>query len=189
MMLTRTLKRLRMELDFRHQPLEKAVLPAGFAWRAWDPGSMRVHAAVKCASFHQELDSHLFAALSTYAGCEELMRGIAAHSGFLPQSTWLIELPGSDLNCPLACGTIQGLAANTTLGSIQNVGVLPEFRGKGLGRALVLKSLAGFRRHGLLRVSLDVTAENKPAVTLYQSIGFRTVSTSFRELPHPIELV
>lgn len=188
-MLTRSLKRLRMELDFRRHTLERAVLPAGFVWRAWDPRSLRIHAAVKCASFRQELDSHLFASLSTYAGCEELMRGIAAHSGFLPQATWLIELAGADLNCPLPCGTIQGLATNSTQGSIQNVGVIAEFRGKGLGRALVLKSLAGFRRHGLLRVTLDVTAENKPAVELYQSIGFRTISTTFRELPHPIELV
>jgi len=188
-MLTRSLKRLRMELDFRRHTLERAVLPDGFLWRAWEPQFLYVHAAVKYASFRQELDSHLFAALSTYAGCEELMRGITSHSGFLPQATWLIEFPGTDPLAPLPCGTIQGLAINNSLGSIQNVGIIPDLRGRGLGRALVLKSLAGFRRHGLLRVSLDVTAENTPAVELYQSIGFRTISTSYRELPNPIELV
>lgn len=171
-----------MELDFRRNTLERAMLPDGFFWRAWDPQSLRVHAAVKCAAFHGELDSQLFASLSTYGGCEELMRSIAAHPGFLPQATWLIELEGSSHSGPLPCGTIQGVAVNHTVGSIQNVGVLPDFRGLGLGRALVLKALAGFRRDGLLRVSLDVTAENRPAAELYQSIGFRITSTSYREL-------
>jgi len=188
-MLTRHLKRFRMEIDFRRHTLERAVLPPGFSWRPWEARCLRMHAAVKCASFHGELDSHLFHTLSTYAGCEELMRGIAAHSGFLPQATWLIECRGSETTGPIPCGTIQGLVVNHALGAIQNVGVIPDFRGFGLGRALVLKALTGFRRDGMQRVYLDVTAENAPAVALYRSIGFRVMSTSFRELPHPIELV
>lgn len=188
-MLTRYLKRIRMEFDFRRRLLERAALPSGFAWREWNPSWLREHAAVKCASFHKEMDSHLFASLGTYAGCEELMRGIVAHAGFLPEATWLVEFRGNKGAAPIPCGTIQGLVLNTTVGSIQNVGVLPDFRGQGLGRALVLKSLAGFRRDGMLRVCLDVTAENTPAVELYESIGFRGISTSFRILPTPIELV
>ncbi|WP_437226881.1 GNAT family N-acetyltransferase [Planctomicrobium sp. SH661] len=187
-MLTRYLKRFHMQLDFRRISLQRAVLPEGFIWRAWSPRLLRDHAAVKCASFHREMDSHMFAALATYAGCEDLMRGIAKHSGFLPEATWLIEFVGNEIAGPVPCGTIQGISLNTTQGSIQNVGVVADYRGLGLGRALVLKSLAGFRRDGLLRVSLDVTAENTPAVELYKSIGFRSVSTSYRELPYPIEM-
>jgi ribosomal protein S18 acetylase RimI-like enzyme len=52
----------------------------------------------------------------------------------------------------------------------------------GLGRALVLKSLHGFRRAGMQRVYLEVTAENTPAVELYRSIGFRLKRTMFKSV-------
>jgi ribosomal protein S18 acetylase RimI-like enzyme len=186
---TRYLKRFRMEIDFRQAPAERAALPEGYRWQAWHPRLLRSHAAAKFASFEQELDSQLFLSLASTSGCEELMRGIVHHPGFLPQATWLIEFTGNGFANPLPCGTIQGLAHSTTLGSVQNVGVAPEHRGLGLGRALVLKSLAGFRRFGLLRVYLDVTADNEPAVELYRAVGFRVVSTSYKELPRPIPAV
>lgn len=187
-MLTRYLKRYRMEIDFRHAPAQRARLPEGYRWVAWHPRLLRLHAAAKCASFEREVDSRMFFSLGSFQGCEELMRGISQHPGFLPQATWLIEFTGNEFIQPLPCGTIQGLGHSTTLGSIQNVGVVPEHRGLGLGRALLLKSLSGFRQCGLLRVYLDVTADNLPAVELYRSAGFRHVSTSYRELPEPIEV-
>lgn len=184
-MQTRYLKRFRMELDFRHADVPRAMLPEGYRWRAWTPRLLNRHAAVKNASFRREPDSRLFPALSSFAGCLDLMHSIARHSGFLPQATWLIESDGDDFSPDAACGTVQGVAHSTTLGSIQNLGVVAEHRGIGLGRALVLKALRGFRSYGLLRVSLDVTAENAAAVELYRSVGFKRVKTTYRELPSP----
>jgi ribosomal protein S18 acetylase RimI-like enzyme len=187
MMLTRYLKRFRMEIDFRETRLARPELPSGYVFHSWHPRLLREHARVKSESFHQEMDSQMFLSLSTPAGCEDLMRGIVNHPGFLPQATWLIEFIGNPFSGVQACGTIQGLIHSTRLGSIQNVGVIPAHRGFGLGRAVVLKALRGFHRSGLQRVYLDVTAENVPAVELYRSLGFRTISTSYRELPEPIE--
>ncbi|MFP6769566.1 MAG: GNAT family protein [Planctomycetaceae bacterium] len=45
---------------------------------------------------------------------------------------------------------------------------------------MVLKNLAGFREAGLQRVYLEVTAENLPAVQLYDSLGFRLVRTMYK---------
>lgn len=176
-----------MEIDFRKSKLERARLPEGYCWRPWHPQLIAAHAEVKCESFQREMDSRMFLSLSTREGCQQLMTGIALHPGFLPQATWLIDFEGNDFVDPRPCGTIQGLYHSTTLGSIQNVGIVPEHRGFGLGRALVLKSLLGFRSYGLLRVYLDVTADNHPAVDLYQSVGFRCISTSYRELPKMLE--
>jgi GNAT superfamily N-acetyltransferase len=51
--------------------------------------------------------------------------------------------------------------------------VLPEARGKGVGRALLQEALIRARRlSGLERVLLDVVVGNESARTLYESLGF-----------------
>ena len=55
------------------------------------------------------------------------------------------------------------------IGAIQNLGVVPEYRGQGLGRALVRQALEGFYQAGLRRAYLEVTAENSAAVRLYRT--------------------
>jgi ribosomal protein S18 acetylase RimI-like enzyme len=66
------------------------------------------------------------------------------------------------------------------IGAIQNLGVVPEHRGRGLGRALVHQALIGFRDSGLDRAYLEVTAENQGAVVLYRSLGFRRAKTLYK---------
>lgn len=187
-MQARFLKRLRLEIDLRHAQLPQPQLPAGYTLRPWNSRLLLAHAEVKAESFADELDSRLFLALSSAAGCEDLMRTIALHPGFLPEATWLVEFVGNDFRDPVPCGTIQGLAISTRRGSIQNLGVSPEHRGTGIGRALVIQALAGYAAKGLHRVSLEVTAVNHPAVELYRSLGFRHLSSSYLQLPEPVEL-
>jgi ribosomal protein S18 acetylase RimI-like enzyme len=83
------------------------------------------------------------------------------------------------------CGTIQGVVDAEGNGSIQNVGVVPSLRGLGLGSCLIEQALAGFQRLGLRRAFLEVTADNKPAVRLYQRLGFRTVRTLYKTVDSP----
>ncbi|TWT58363.1 ribosomal-protein-alanine N-acetyltransferase [Thalassoglobus neptunius] len=180
------LKRFRMEIDFLEVSLPRPDLPDGYTWSEWHPSLLHEHALAKFLSFHNELDSQIFPALRTVAGCRDLMRSIANHKAFLPQSTWLIRAAQNDFRPEFPCGTIQGLTQSSKLGAIQNIGIIPEHRGLGLGRALVLKNLHCFRSFGMQRVYLDVSAENEPAVELYRSIGFRHVKTSYREIVLPL---
>jgi ribosomal protein S18 acetylase RimI-like enzyme len=186
-MAARYLKRYRMLLDFRRQSTPRAVLPEGFAWVPWAKSSVAAHAAVKFAAFRSELDVALFRSFRTPEGCHRLMSEIARQRGFLPEATWLIRQckPFADHNfdAPYSeyCGTVQGLQHDFQQGAIQNIGICPEFRGLGLGRALLLKALSGFRQAGLLRVYLEVSAANSAAVKLYQSVGFEVVGTRYRE--------
>jgi ribosomal protein S18 acetylase RimI-like enzyme len=82
---------------------------------------------------------------------------------------------------------VQGLFDDRRQGGIQNLGVVPEYRGRGLGRALLLRALDGFMSVGVRRAFLEVTATNGPAVHTYRAVGFRAVKTLYRavELPHP----
>ena len=173
-------KRHRMELDLRHPP-RPVELPAGFRWLAWDESLFALHAEVKYLSFHQHEDSLVFPSLGTRSGCHDLMTAIRCRPGFCPRATWLISGPDGGV------GTVQGLIDANGFGGIQNVGVVPECRGFGLGRALLTQALAGFASVGVPRAFLEVTATNAPAVRLYRSFGFRAYKTLYRavELPHP----
>ncbi len=65
-------------------------------------------------------------------------------------------------------------------GGIQNIGVIPDHRGIGLGTALISASLRSFQRLGLRRARLEVTAVNGRAVRLYRRLGFRTIRTLYK---------
>jgi ribosomal protein S18 acetylase RimI-like enzyme len=175
-------KRYRMEFDFRRATVPDAQLPDGYDWVPWHKSLSLVHARVKYECFQSEMDSHVFASLRELAGCERLMSDIASHSGFVREATWLVRFIGNEFHPPVLCATIQGLRSSRWLGTIQNVGVISEHRGLGLGKALVLQALEGFRRVGVHRVALEVTAANKPAVELYRGLGFQHVSTNYREV-------
>lgn len=60
-------------------------------------------------------------------------------------------------------------------GVIEAVAVLPQARGRGVGRALVTAAMAAARRAGRTRVALYVVEGNNAAVRLYASLGFRVV--------------
>jgi ribosomal protein S18 acetylase RimI-like enzyme len=177
-------KRFRMEIDLRQVRLEKPVLPEEYEWVAWQPAMLERHALAKFESFRSEVDSEVFPSLGDPAGCRNLMSEIVQRATFVPGATWLIT-------CQIAAdqwedsGTIQGLVQTGEWGAIQNVGVAPEHRGRGLGRALVLQSLAGFQTAGVLRVYLEVTACNLAAVQLYRSVGFRLARTTYKAVERP----
>ena len=174
------IKRYQMVIDLTKVMLSDSLLPAGFYFLEWHPAFIERHAKTKYLSFCNEIDARIFPSFRQYDACLRLMRSIAEKSAFLPETTWLI-VQGEPLKEVRDCATIQGLKHNDLLGAIQNVAVLPDFRGRGLGQSLVLKSLHGFRNAGITQVTLEVTAENTPAVCLYEKLGFRTVKTVYKE--------
>jgi len=52
------------------------------------------------------------------------------------------------------------------------MGLLPEFRGQGLGSRLLSSVLDHAKRFGLEKVELNVYTSNLPAVALYKKFGF-----------------
>ena len=63
--------------------------------------------------------------------------------------------------------------------------VRPEFRGRGLARALTLAALAEARAIGYRAVRLDtIGATMQPAIALYRELGFREIAP-YRENPIP----
>jgi len=168
-------KRFKMEIDLYDAPPVPA-LPDGYRWVAWEDSLLDVHAEVMFCSFQDEIDALVFPSLADRRGCSALMHEIRRKSGFLPQATWLLA---SAAGC---CGCIQGLRECSGLGAIQNLGVTPGHRGRGLGSALLLQALHGFLRAGLGRAWLEVTAQNDGAVRLYHRLGFRRRKTLYKAI-------
>ena len=71
---------------------------------------------------------------------------------------------------------------------ITHIGVAPEHRGVGLGRALLRAALASARARRATDVILHVSTGNRAAIALYESEGFEVVRRirafyPFREFP------
>lgn len=58
-------------------------------------------------------------------------------------------------------------------GWIEGIGVLPEFRGKGLGKLFVQKLILELKSRGAEEVLLTVIDENKQAFRLYEKMNFK----------------
>ena len=63
-------------------------------------------------------------------------------------------------------------------GVIAMTGVHPEYRGRGIGRAVVTAGIAHLVERGANFVDLEVESENTPARELYLKLGFRKVGSS-----------
>ncbi len=52
------------------------------------------------------------------------------------------------------------------------MGVLANYRGRGIGKQLMVATLAHARRNSIIRVELEVRADNACAINLYERLGF-----------------
>jgi hypothetical protein len=168
-------KRFRMEIPLAG--LAAPAWPAGYRALPWNEQLFDYHAETLHYSFKDEIDSGVFPAFLTKEGCLGLIRDIVRRPAFIPEATWLVLGPDGP------CGTVQALRERGVLGAIQNVGILPDSRGLGLGKALVLQSLAGMYASGLGRAKLEVTADNSLAIRMYQRIGFQRAKVVYKAVP------
>jgi ribosomal-protein-alanine N-acetyltransferase len=70
---------------------------------------------------------------------------------------------------------------------INNVAVLPQLRGHGIGTTLIQHVLAEGRRLGANRATLEVRASNDAALRLYQRLGFYVAATRRNYYSNPVE--
>jgi GNAT superfamily N-acetyltransferase len=61
---------------------------------------------------------------------------------------------------------------------LEDLFVRANERGRGLGRALVQAAMDRGRERGCARIELDTEEGNRPAVALYESLGFSNTSKS-----------
>jgi mycothiol synthase len=88
--------------------------------------------------------------------------------GIADRSLWWLAF----VDAAPAAGLIGRL--NPTRGWVQEIGTLSAYRGRGLGRMLLLSAFAEFRARGFNQAGLGVDSTNPTgAVGLYESVGLR----------------
>ncbi|MFN7731923.1 MAG: GNAT family N-acetyltransferase [Pirellula sp.] len=179
-------KRYRMQMEVDSIAPSPAPAPSSAVdptktveWLPWHPRLVGLHALAKWESFRFEMDGNVFPCLADREGCKQLMRDIVAKPNFVPEATWLAIANAGTLSESVV-GTIQGLRTGPSIGAIQNIGVVPAWRGHGIGRELIRRSLLGFQDVGCRSVTLEVTVHNSAAIRLYRSIGFERTETVYK---------
>ena len=179
-------KRYRMQIDLQEfSDFPQPELPPGFNLHPWCEDLLEAHAQVKHLSFRDEIDCNVFPCLGDADGCERLMNEISSRGGFVPEATWLMTWTDPIDKRMQSIGTVQGIREQKDVGSIQNIGIVPEFRARGLGSVIVRRSLEGFAKVGVRFVTLEVTANNSRAHELYERLGFRILKVVFKSAEVP----
>ena len=179
-------KRYRMDRSLADYERPPIVIDQPFDLLPWSDTLLRQHAVAKHDCFEHEIDAAVFPCLGKRRGCQKLMEDISRRSNFVPEATWLLIKRDSAGGVSHPIGTIQGLRDDENYGAIQNVGVVPEYRGLGLGSILLHQALDGFRSVGCPVAHLEVTVQNRSAIRLYERLGFRKTQTVFKVAEVPL---
>lgn len=155
------------------------TVPFGYEFVPFSDGLIREHAAAKYESFRYELDSNVFPCLGDREGCLRLMKEIAGRHSFVPEATWLCRFKEMEAGTVTPVGTIQGIESEGW-GAIQNIGIDPHHRNRGLGTMLLARAAKGFYEAGLKGMHLEVTTDNTAAIRFYERIGFRQASVVYK---------
>ena len=99
---------------------------------------------------------------------EALVPGLAATPGAFSLIARLDGKPAGLANCFTGFSTF----AAEPLVNVHDMGVLPEYRDRGIGRALLLAVEDEARRRGACKITLEVLSGNERAKALYLALGF-----------------
>ncbi|HRE82567.1 MAG TPA: GNAT family N-acetyltransferase [Opitutaceae bacterium] len=112
-----------------------------------------------------------------FQGFEEELATLPGRYAAPNGALWLAKIDGQAVGC------IGLRAFSKKEGELKRLYVLPEQRGRGVARALVVKALEGARAAGYTTVVLDTLATMTAAIQLYTSVGFRPAEPYY---PNPL---
>ncbi|HZT32260.1 MAG TPA: GNAT family N-acetyltransferase [Bryobacteraceae bacterium] len=166
-----------MRLDFGENPPpgppRRAPRPAVFLER-WNDQYQESAAQLIAEAYEGHVDSLINDQYRSLAGARRFLFNIVQYPGcgifFRPAS-----LAAFDAQTGRMCGICLTSIVAEGCGHITQICVAPRVRAGGVGYALLQQSLASLHACGCRKISLTVTASNQEAVSLYESVGFRTV--------------
>jgi ribosomal protein S18 acetylase RimI-like enzyme len=143
------------------------AMPADMRLEEFSPALERCFEQVLAATFEGTLD---IPELNGIRAPHEVMEGLKSDGVFRPQSWKLLRVreQAAGLALLIEKPSLDGW-------ELSYVGLLPLFRGQGLGMRLVLSALHEAARHAARQLYVSVDVRNAPALQLYASAGFSTI--------------
>jgi ribosomal protein S18 acetylase RimI-like enzyme len=161
--------RLELEIELGEPPVAPAW-PDGIAVRTMRPGE---EPAVYEAHQQSFADHWEFTRLPYESWLGHL------HGVNVDLRLWFLAVDGDEIAGVCLCGPRR--RGDERIGWVSVLGVLPPWRRRGLGRALLLHGFGELHRRGFARAGLGVDAENTTgAVRLYEQGGMRVVHRADR---------
>jgi len=162
------------ELIYMRLNLASAPAPRDdpeLTWRDYQQFEPAELAEVITATYEGSLDCP---ALCGLRRASDAIAGHKATGIFRPQTWWIVEQNGRPAGCAL-------LNDSKTDGVCELVylGVVPSFRGRGLGRTMLRRAASEARASGRIAMTLAVDSHNIYARRLYDGEGFRVTGRRF----------
>jgi len=150
------------------------VVPPAMELRRWEEGDLSGASQLIASAYDGHLDAHINEQYRTVAGSQRFLHNIVRFPGCgyfdADSSLSLIDRRSSSLIGLLLCSRVRDDVCHVT-----QICIAPDYRGRGLGRLLMVECARSLARRGFTLLTLTVTASNRHAVSLYEWLGFRGV--------------
>ena len=162
-----------LEAPASHARALRAREPEGIAIAPWKEAQQDDSARLVAAAYRGHIDSEINDQYRSPSGSRRFLSNIVQYPGcgtfFAPASFAAVASNGVKGEL---CGiSLASLVARET-GHITQICVAPSQRGKGVGYALLRRSMQALAAQGCRTVGLTVTSKNTGAIRLYQQMGF-----------------
>jgi ribosomal protein S18 acetylase RimI-like enzyme len=128
------------------------------------------------AAYRGHVDSEINDQYRTIPGARHFLTNIVKYPGcgtFSPEGS----IVAIDNRSGRVCGVCLASLVSATSGHVTQLCVLPAIRGARLGYDLLRQALLRLTAAGCTSISLTVTSSNRDAIRLYESVGFKTISS------------
>lgn len=157
-----------MEVGLPKAP-EPPVFPDGLEVRQFAPDQIEVAAAAVADAFR---DHYGFVERPLAVRVEEIRRTM--HRPDFDQTLWWLVWDGGQVVAN--CWCIGNNEGDESVGYVMSLGVRNPWRGRGIGRALLLLAFGEFYDRGRSRAALDADAHSLTGATrLYESVGMSEI--------------
>jgi len=162
-----------LEVSARQALVLEAREPAGIAIAPWTEAQQDDSARLVAASYRGHIDSEINDQYRSPSGSRRFLNNIVQYPGcgtFFPPASFA-AFASNGAKGELCGISLASLVARET-GHITQICVAPSQRGKGVGYALLRRSMLALAAHGCRTVGLTVTSKNTSAIRLYEQMGF-----------------
>jgi ribosomal protein S18 acetylase RimI-like enzyme len=163
--------RLFMVLDLRKSLSQSVPIDLEIEIRPWTEADYQPSAAVITAAYRSHVDAEINDQYHTLSGSLRFLNNIVRFPGcgvFDAESSFVVI----DRKSRSLIGLILCSRVRHDVGHVTQVCVLPEYRSRQLGEALMAATAANLRKRNFSMLSLTVTEANSRAVALYRRLDF-----------------